>query len=447
MYDLVICNAHLIQPGKIIQADLAVSDGRIERIEGTIQQAAKRVIDAQGLYLMPGVIDDQVHFREPGLTYKADLLSESLAALAGGVTSFMEMPNTKPPATTQALLAEKYVLAAQKSWVNYSFYMGTTNDNFEEVMRTNPHDVCGVKVFMGSSTGNMLVDDVDTLTKLFKEWPHLIATHCEDEETIKHNLAQWIGKYGDDIPAHAHPLIRSHEACYLSSSLAVDLARKYGTRLHVLHLTTGKETELFDAHIPLADKRITSEVCVHHLCFDDRDYTHLGHQIKCNPAIKTPEDQNQLWSALLSHRIDVIATDHAPHTWSEKNQPYTSAPSGLPLIQHPLNLMLDAVHQNKLSLSQLVDFMCHRPAIAFNIEGRGFLQEGFWADMVLIDPHQSTIIEKQSLLYKCGWSPLMGRTLRGKIVSTFINGVLAFAGGQLLSKHPAGQRLHFNNRV
>lgn len=445
MFELIIRNAHLVQPGGISVGDLAIKKGRISRIAGKIDGPSQKEIDAHGMYIMPGVIDDQVHFREPGLTYKADIASESLAALAGGVTSFMEMPNTKPPAVTQKLLADKYAIAAKHSWVNYSFYMGATNENFDELMQTDAQDVCGIKIFMGSSTGNMLVDNEKTLDHIFREWPYLIATHCEDEQTIRRNLAEWVSKYGDDIPAHIHPLIRSHEACYLSSSMAVDLARKYGTRLHVLHLTTAQETELFDYTLPLSEKKITAEVCVHHLFFSEKDYSSLGHQIKCNPAIKTEADQDKLWQALLSNRIDVVATDHAPHTWTEKNQPYTLAPSGLPLIQHPLNIMLDAVAQGKLTLTQMVDFMCHHPAIAFKIKERGFLQEGYWADLVLFSPYETTIIKKSELLYKCGWSPLEGYQFHGKILATFVNGVQAFADGHLLINRPIGQRLQFQH--
>lgn len=444
MFELIIRNAHLVQPGGIVVGDLAIKKGRIARMDSSIDGAGKQEIDAHGMYIMPGVIDDQVHFREPGMTYKADIASESLAALAGGVTSFMEMPNTKPPAVTQQLLADKYAIAAKHSWVNYSFYMGATNENFEELIKTDPRDVCGIKIFMGSSTGNMLVDNVKTLERIFSEWPYLIATHCEDEQTIRRNLAEWTSKYGDDIPAHIHPLIRSHEACYLSSSMAIDLARKHNTRLHVLHLSTAHETDLFDSNLPLAEKKITAEVCVHHLFFSEKDYGSLGHQIKCNPAIKTQTDQDKLWEALLASRIDVIATDHAPHTWAEKKQPYTLAPSGLPLIQHPLNIMLDAVARKKLTLTQMVDFMCHHPAITFKIRDRGFLQEGYWADLVMFSPYETTVIKKSELLYKCGWSPLEGYHLHGKILATFVNGVKAFSDGQLLIKRPSGQKLTFH---
>lgn len=393
---------------------------------------------------MPGIIDDQVHFREPGLEYKADIYSESRAGIAGGVTSFMEMPNTKPPAVTQVLLQDKYDIGSRKAWGNYSFFMGATNDNLDEVLKTNPETVCGIKVFMGSSTGNMLVDREATLEELFSRCPMLIATHCEDEATIRANMEEAVKRYGKLIPPSAHPWIRSREACYLSSSTAIGLAKKHNTRLHILHISTKDETALFDVG-PIASKRITAEACVHHMYFADQDYMTLGNQIKCNPAIKTAEDRDAILQAVLDDRIDIIATDHAPHTWDEKSQAYMEAPSGLPLLQHTLNLMLTHLEEGRISLERIVEKMCHAPAQCFNIVDRGYVEEGQFADLVMLDINRSTTVSKENLLYKCGWSPLEGRTLPGKIEGTWVNGVRLYDGKEIMGE-PAGKRLTFNNR-
>jgi len=442
MDTILIKGAKLINRGEITQADVLVKKGFIDRIGNGIDVKADMEIIADGLYLMPGIIDDQVHFREPGLTHKAELYTEARAAVAGGVTSFMEMPNTKPPAITQAKLQEKYDRAAQVSLANYSFFMGAANDNLEEVLRTDPKTVCGIKAFMGSSTGNMLVDDPVTLDKLFSEVPMLIATHCEDEETIRNNEKIYKEKYGEDIPIHLHPEIRSVEGCYLSSSMAVNLAKKYNTRLHILHLTTKKELDLFRNDIPLEQKRITSEVCVHHLYFNSDDYQRLGTQIKCNPAVKGREHQEALFPALLDNRLDIIATDHAPHTWEEKQNKYFSAPSGVPLIQHTLNVMLEFYHQGKISLERIVEKMCHAPATCFKVDRRGYLDEGMWADLVLFDPNEKWQVSKDNIHYKCGWSPFEGHTFEGKVRATMVSGQLVYQQGQFF-EGKKGERLAF----
>jgi dihydroorotase len=410
-------------------------------------QPADQVIDARGHYLFPGVIDDQVHFREPGLTHKATIRSESRAAVAGGVTTFMEMPNTVPNALTQSLLADKYAIASQSSMANYSFFMGASNDNLAEVLRTDPRSVCGIKVFMGSSTGNMLVDDEHVLNELFRESPMLIATHCEDEATIRANTERYRAEYGSDAPARIHPLVRDEEACLISSSLAVELARRHNTRLHVLHISTADELSLFAntscLPILLQDKRITAEVCVHHLWYDSRDYDRLGNQIKCNPAIKDAHHKEALLAALLDDRLDIIATDHAPHTWAEKSQPYWQAPSGLPLVQHPLLMMLDFVQQGKLSMETMVRKMCHAPADCFRIDRRGYIREGYWADLVLVDMNQPTTVTKQNLHYQCGWSPLEGHTFGATVTHTIVSGKLVYQNGAFLADR-AGERLAFD---
>jgi len=429
MSSILIRNARLINRGQIREADVLVKSGRIEKISASISDAADIEIDAAGRYLMPGIIDDQVHFREPGLTHKATIATESRAAVAGGTTSFMEMPNVNPPSVTQELLEEKYQIAARTSLANYSFYMGTTNDNLEEVLRTNARNVCGIKIFMGSSTGNMLVDSPSTLERVFAESPMLIATHCEDEATVRGNLERYKALHGDTMTAAFHPLIRNEEACYLSSSMAVDLAKRHGTRLHILHISTKNELALFRNDIPLKDKKITSEVCVHYLHFSDHDYAQLGNQIKCNPAIKSIENRDALFPALLDDRLDVIATDHAPHTWEEKSQPYLQAPAGLPLVQHSLNVMLGFYHAGRISLERIVEKMCHAPAIAFRVEERGFLDEGFWADMALVDIDYEWTVQPDNVYYKCGWSPFMGKTFRGKVLSTIVSGHLAWHEG------------------
>lgn len=438
---ILIKNGNIINLGKIEQKDVLIANGFIERIDNQIDTKVDIEIDATGKYLIPGIIDDQVHFREPGLTHKATIGSEARAAVAGGVTSFMEMPNTNPTATTQALLADKYQIAAQTSLANYSFFMGATNDNLEEVLKTTKQNVCGVKAFMGSSTGNMLVDSPETLTKLFSNCEMLIATHCEDEATIRHNN-KIFQERGNLTPAD-HPIIRSREACYKSSSFAIDLAKQYNTRLHILHISTADELSLFNNTTPLSKKRITSEVCVHHLYFNDNQYTTLGNKIKCNPAIKTKADQDALLAALLDDRLDIIATDHAPHTLDEKMQPYTQAPSGLPLVQHSLQLMLQFYHQGKISLERIVEKMCHAPAECFEINRRGYLDEGYWADIAIVDIDKLQQIAPENIYYKCGWSPLEGEILRGGVDTTIVSGHIAYHNGQFF-EDKKGERLLFD---
>ena len=438
----LIKNAKIVSDLTIFEGDLLVENGKISRIDANITVDGKvEIHDADGRFLIPGVIDDQVHFREPGLTHKANIYTESRAALAGGTTSFMEMPNVNPQTVTNALLEEKYAIGAQSSAVNYSFYLGGTNDNLEEIKRVNPRNVCGVKVFMGSSTGNMLVDQEDALNGLFAHSPILIATHCESEARVKQRYAEALATFGENIPPREHPVIRDAEACYLSSSFAMELAKKYNTRLHILHITSEKETHLFRNDIPLAEKRITAEVCVHHLHFNDADYETLGHLIKCNPAIKTADDQSALWKALLDDRFDVIATDHAPHTWEEKQNLYPNAPSGLPLVQHSLSLMMDYVAKGVLTIEKMVEKMCHNPAILYQIEGRGYLREGYAADMVLLNENHMAV-EKSNLLYKCGWSPLEGHTFKYAPSKVWVNGTLGFDGSLTGQLNPA--RLLFN---
>ena len=436
--------ATIINEGKSFVADILISNNRIEKIESSITDTPDmKVIPLDGKIIVPGCIDDQVHFREPGLTHKGDIYTESRAAVAGGITSFMEMPNTVPNTLTQELLADKYTIAAHTSAANYSFFMGASNDNLDEVLRTNEKDVCGVKIFMGSSTGNMLVDNETTLTNLFSQVPLLIATHCEDEATVRANAEIYKEKYGENIPIEAHPLIRSEEACYLSSSMAVALAKKYNTRLHILHISTAKEVELFANNIPLEQKRITAEACVHHLWFSDADYTKKGNFIKWNPAVKTANDREGIWKGLLDNHIDIVATDHAPHTLEEKEKPYNSAPSGGPLVQHALLAMLEKAKEGILSIEKVVEKMAHAPAICFQLANRGFIREGYYADLVVIDPAQVTTVDKSNLLYKCGWSPFEGVTFSNKIISTFVNGELVFDGEKIVSE-TKGMRLLFN---
>jgi dihydroorotase len=444
MGNIIIRNGSIINRGSIQEGDIFIKDGRIEKIGSHLSvEGACEEVDASGKWIIPGIIDDQVHFREPGLTHKADIASESRAAVAGGITSFMEMPNTNPPALTQELLEAKYQIAAGTSYANYSFFMGVSNENYDEVMRTSPKDVCGIKIFMGSSTGNMLVDQPDVLERIFANTPMLIATHCEDEKTVRNQLEKYREKYGEDIVPEMHPLIRSEEACYLSSSYAAGLATKYGTRLHILHLTTEKELSLFKNDIPLTQKRITSEVCVHHLYFSDQDYAAQGNLIKCNPAIKEMKDKEALFSALLDDRLDIIATDHAPHTLEEKMQRYEKAPSGLPLVQHSLNIMMDFHWQGKISMEKVVEKMCHAPAQCFGLMDRGYLDEGMHADLVIIDPDKEWKVAKENILYKCGWSPLEGKAFRGKVINTFVNGRSVYSEGGIFVQG-AGQRLQFN---
>jgi dihydroorotase len=445
MSTILIKNAQVINEGTIKNQDILIKNARIEQIAPTINFNANQEIDATGLYAMPGIIDDQVHFREPGLTHKANIYTESRAAVAGGVTSYMEMPNTNPATLTQELLEQKYQIGAQTSLANYSFFMGASNDNLEEVLKTDIQKVCGIKVFMGSSTGNMLVDNEKTLENLFSKANTLIATHCEDEATIKRNLAEITSKFSENDLNNAkwHPKIRNTQACFLSSSMAVALAKKHNTRLHVLHISTAKELSLFENNLPLEQKRITSEVCVHHLYFTASNYGVLGNKIKCNPAIKSRKNAPLLFEALLDDRLDVIATDHAPHTIEEKAQHYLQAPSGLPLIQHTLNVMLDFYAKGQISLENIVRKMCHAPAIAFKMQERGFLREGYWADIVLFNPNETQKVTKDSLLYKCAWSPFEKKTLKGKVKSTIISGHLAFHNGEIL-EGKMGERLLFN---
>lgn len=440
---LLILNANLVNEGQVIQTDILIEDGFIAHISPNLSgRSTDRVIDARGQYLLPGVIDDQVHFREPGLTHKATIHSESRAGVAGGTTTFMEMPNTVPNALTQALLQDKYEIAARTAMANYSFFMGVSNDNIDEVLRTDPKTVCGIKIFMGSSTGSMLVDDEHVLNELFRQSPMLIATHCEDEATVRANNEYYRARYGDQATAKLHPLIRNEEACLKSSSLAVELAKRHNTRLHILHISTADELQLFTNAVPLTDKRITSEVCVHHLWFDANDYESLGNQIKCNPAIKGPHHRPALLQALLDDRLDIIATDHAPHTWAEKSQSYWQAPSGLPLIQHSLLMMLDLVRQGKLDLQTVVRKMCHAPADCFQIDRRGYVREGYWADLVLVDPTRTTDVSQEKVLYQCGWTPLAGQTFTNAVTHTLVSGELVYANGEFLTDR-AGQRLAF----
>lgn len=439
----ILKNGTLINRGERLSGDILVKKGRIERIDGVVQVKERITeIDCSGKWILPGLIDDQVHFREPGLTHKATIATESRAAVAGGVTSFMEMPNTKPPVFTQQLLEEKYEIASRTSVANYSFYMGAANDNLDEVLKTDPRTVCGVKIFMGSSTGNLLVDNPVTLDHLFAEVPLLIATHCEDEATIHANLEAAIEKYGKAIPASAHALIRSREACQKSSTLAVSLARKYGTRLHILHISTKEELSLFDVDVPLEKKRITAEACVHHMSFSDKDYVALGNKIKCNPAIKTEYDRVAIVEAVKNGRIDVIATDHAPHTAEEKAIEYLHAPSGLPLVQHSLPLLLNLHHRNELPIEIAVQRACHAPALCFQVKDRGFLDEGKYADIVVVDPAMHWRVSRPSLLYKCGWSPLEGIEMHGLIEQTFVNGEVVYQDGKIINATP-GKRLDF----
>ncbi len=443
MSTILIKAASIANEGNIFTSDILIKNGRIEKIDSNINAAADIEINAEGLHLLPGMIDDQVHFREPGLTHKADIFTESMAAVAGGITSFMEMPNTVPNTLTQELLADKYAIAKHTSLANYSFYMGASNDNIEEVLKTDPKNVCGVKVFMGSSTGNMLVDNEKTLENIFSKAPMLVATHCEDEATIRHNLAAYKEKYGDDITIGMHPLIRSAEACYKSSSLAVELAKRYQTRLHILHISTAMEVALFDNTLPLAEKKITAEACVHHLWFNDTDYATKGNFIKWNPAVKTAADQAGILQGLLDNHIDVIATDHAPHTIEEKNQAYLQAPSGGPLVQHALPALLEMHLQGKISLEKIVEKASHNVATCFNLSERGFVREGYWADLVLVDLNDPFKVTKLNSLYKCGWSPFEGQTFGASITHTFVSGNLAYQKGKFMTSE-TGQRLAFN---
>jgi dihydroorotase len=436
-------NGTIINEGRVFTSDILIKEDRIEKIGGVIENNCGAVeIDASGKLIIPGCIDDQVHFREPGLTHKGTIFSESRAAVAGGITSFMEMPNTVPNALTQELLEEKYAIASKSSIANFSFFMGASNDNLDEVLKTNPANVCGIKVFMGSSTGNMLVDNEKALEGLFSQVGMLIATHCEDENTIKANLEKAKTLYGEHIPIQEHPIIRSEEACYKSSAFAVSMARKYGSRLHVLHISTEKETHLFDNTIPLEQKKITAEACIHHLWFTEKDYNSKGNFIKWNPAVKKEIDRLGIWKALLDNRIDVIATDHAPHTLQEKNQSYFNAPSGGPLVQHGLLAMLEKVKEGEVSLEKIVDKMCHSPAILFRIKERGFIREGYKADLVVISQEKSPIVTKENCLYSCAWSPFEGIQFSHTIEKTFVNGNIVFQDGIIINDI-FGERLTF----
>ena len=439
----ILKNGVLVNEGRKTEADILIKNGKIEKIGPSITELGAEIIDVKGSFILPGCIDDQVHFREPGLTHKASIYSESRAAVAGGITSYMEMPNTVPNATTQELLQDKYDIASKNSLANYSFFMGATNDNLEEVLKTDPKWVCGIKVFMGSSTGNMLVDNKETLEGLFSNVSMLIATHCEDEQTIQRNLRDAKEKYGEDIPIEQHPVIRNEEACYLSSSLAVSLAKKHNARLHVLHISTAKETELFDADTPLVEKNITAEACVHHLWFTEDDYLRFGTKIKWNPAVKSKSDREGIWAALLDNRIDVVATDHAPHTLEEKSNNYLNAPSGGPLVQHALLSMFEHAKNGKISIERIVEKMAHNPAILFRIEKRGFLREGYFADLVVVKPEAGEVVTKENILYQCQWSPFEGTKFSYSIDKTFVNGSLVYDRGQIIEAG-IGNRLSFN---
>lgn len=443
MASILIKNGLLINENQQYVADIYVEDGFIAEInKNGITRSADKIINADGKWVLPGVIDDQVHFREPGLTHKAEIYTEAKAAVAGGTTSYMEMPNTNPQATTQEELAKKYARAAACSVGNYSFFMGGTNDNIDEVLKTDPATVCGIKLFMGSSTGNMLVDNEDTLRGIFSKTPMLIATHCEDEATVRKNTAEFVAKYGEDIPMEAHPLIRDEEACYLSSKMASDLAKEYNARLHILHISTAKEIELFTNKIPLAEKRITAEVCVHHLTFNDTHYAQKGSLIKCNPAIKSEADQKALWYALNNDYFDIIATDHAPHTWDEKQNKYAKAPSGLPLVQHSLQLMLEHAKMGKITVNKVIQKMCHAPADLFGVQKRGYLREGYHADIVILNPETQVEVSKSNILYKCGWSPLEGEIFTTAIEQTIVSGHIAYAFGKF-DESKKGEKLSF----
>jgi len=444
----LIKGAFIVNEGETYKGDVYVEGQLVRAVvrEGektSLNQNEYKIIRAEGLYLLPGIIDDHVHFREPGLTDKADIHSETRAAAAGGVTSFMDMPNTVPNVLTQQLLEEKYELAAGKSLINYSFYMGASNDNLDEILKTDPKKVCGIKVFMGLSTGNMQVGDDVTLENIFTRAPMLVAVHCEDEKTIKANSAKIADNFGDNAPTRVHPMIRTAESCYLSSSKAVRLAKKHNTRLHILHLSTAREMELLNNTLPLGDKRITAEVCVHHLWFSDEDYGEKGNFIKWNPAIKTAEDRESLFRAVLDGKIDVVATDHAPHTLEEKQRPYFNAPSGGPMVQHALIAMLEFYHQERISLEQIVEKMCHNPATVFGVRNRGFIREGYFADLVLVDLQSEWTVDKKNILYKCGWSPMEGVSFGSTVKKTFVNGHLVYDDGHF-DESRKGERLMFN---
>ena len=441
---ILIQNATIVNENKIFKGDVLIENEIITKISSKIKPTKNiEIINAEGKFLIPGFIDDQVHFREPGLTHKANIATESRAAIAGGITTFIEMPNTVPQATTQHLLEDKFKIAAADSYANYSFMFGGTNDNLEELLKTDPNKVAGIKLFLGSSTGNMLVDNEEILEKIFSSTKMIISVHCEDERTIRKNTAIYKEKYGDDIPLKYHPLIRSEEACYLSSSKAIELAKKTGARLHIFHLSTEKETHLFRNDIPLEEKQITAEVCIHHLWFSDKDYAEKGTHIKWNPAVKTEKDRLGLWKALLDDRIDVLATDHAPHTLDEKNNNYLNAPSGGPLVQHAIIALLEKVKEGVIPIEKAVEKMSHNPAKLFQIEKRGFIKEGYFADIVLIDMNKPQTVSKDNILYKCGWSPFEGTTFSSTITHTFVNGNLIYNNG-IFNDEIKGKRITFN---
>jgi dihydroorotase len=439
---ILILNAKIVNEGITSDGDILIKNGFIEKIGNLSHFTADKTIDANGNYVIPGLIDDQVHFREPGLTAKANIASEAAAAVAGGVTSFMEMPNTVPNALTQSLLQDKYDIASSSSLANYSFFMGCSNDNLEEALKSNPKNICGLKIFMGSSTGNMLVDKTSALESFFEKSPIIIATHCEDEATIKRNLEIFKEKYGEDAKAEIHPLIRNAEACNISTDLAISLAQKHGTRLHILHISTAEEALKFEIKQKGIDKKITAEACVHHLWFSADDYEKLGNQIKCNPAIKADGNRQAILQAVLDDRIDLIATDHAPHLWAEKQANYWNAPSGLPLVQHSLQMMLQFVAEAKITIEKLVEKMCHKPAEIFQIDRRGYIREGYWADLAIINQEQYTV-QKGNILYKCGWSPLEGHQFNNSVSHTIVSGNLVWENGKLI-RNSYGQRLSFN---
>lgn len=447
MKSILITGANIVNEGKITRSDILIKDGVFYNIGKDLSEfEADMTIDASGKYIFPGLIDDQVHFREPGLTHKADIYTESKAAVAGGITSYMEMPNTVPQAVTLELLEDKFKIASEKSLANYSFFFGATNDNIEEILKVDPENVCGIKVFQGSSTGNMLVDNAESLDRIFSECKMIIATHSENDDIIKANLEKYQAEFGDDIPVKYHPKIRSAEACYDASKKVVDLARKYGSRLHVLHISTAKEVELFDKRLPLEEKRITAEACIHHMWFSEEDYEEKGNFIKWNPAIKTADDRDKILKGVLEGHIDVIATDHAPHTIEEKNKPYSSAPSGGPLVQHSLVAMLDLYHQGKIRLDQIVEKMCHNPAILFEVEKRGYIRPGYHADLVIADLECPWTVEKSNVLSKCGWSPFEGHTFKSKVTHTVVSGHLAYENGTF-HEEQKGQRLKFSRKL
>lgn len=444
MSSIILKGGTIVNEGSQTVADLLITKGRIEKIAPSISvEGSVKEIDVTGKYILPGCIDDQVHFREPGLTHKAEIATESRAAVAGGITSFMEMPNTVPNTLTQELLEDKYQIASKSAMANYSFFMGASNENIEEVLKTNEKNVCGVKIFMGSSTGNMLVDNETTLNNLFSKVPMLIATHCEDEATIRANIEAAKLKYGENVPMSQHPYIRSEEACYISSSMAVRLAKQHGTRLHILHISTAKELELFDNSIALEQKKITAEACIHHMWFSEEQYVEKGAMIKWNPAVKKASDRDAILQGVLDNKIDVIATDHAPHTLEEKDNSYFKAPSGGPLVQHALLAMLEKVEEGKISIERVVEKMAHAPAVLFQVQDRGYLREGYFADIVVVDPKSNYEVTKSNILYKCGWSPFEGVNFSNAIDSTFVNGNLVYSKGAII-EGANGSRLLFN---